>query len=66
MLFKDIYSRRENNEALYSHECLQEKEKRCLVDFWNKYFLINKGEVFNASTTLSEVSVGNEVCYGSR
>lgn len=66
MLLKDIYSRRENNEALYSHECLQEKGKRCLVDFCSKYFLINKGELFNGSITLYEDSEGNEVCYNFR
>lgn len=45
---------RENNEAPYSHERLQEKEKRCLINFWSNYFLINDSELFNGTITLYE------------
>lgn len=66
MLFKYIYSKRENNEAPYRHECLQEKERRCLINFWSKYFLINKSGLFNGTVILYEDSESNEMCSSFR
>lgn len=65
MLFKDIHSRRENNEPLYSWECLQEKEKRRLVNFQGEHFSINKGVVLYDSITYGDSEV-NELCYNFR
>lgn len=66
VLFKDIYSKWENSEAPCSHECLQEKEKICLINFWSKYFFINNSELFNSVKLLYEDSESNEMSYNFR
>lgn len=44
---------------------MQEKEKRCLVNFQGEHFSINKGVVLYDSITYEDIEV-NELCYSFR